>query len=136
MNPRLDCHEAPPYHPPRREAGQADLFGGAEQGLREILQAHAEQFRADFPAWLEENGHVWARFCREADKLRAIGRKHYSARTIIEVLRHESALTDSDPMFRLNNNHAPDLARLYRLTHAGAEGFFEVRVQGGSERVA
>lgn len=136
MNLRLDCHEAPPYRPARREAGQADLFGGAEQGLREILQAHAEQFRADFPAWLEENGHVWARFCWEADKLRALGRKHYSARTILEVLRHESALSDADVTFKLNNNHAPDMARLYQLTHAGSDGFFELRVQAGAPRAA
>lgn len=111
---------------------QPDMFGGTALSLRELLQANAGQFRGDFPAWLEENGHVWRRFALEADKVRA-RRKHYSARTIVEVLRHESALSDSDAHFKLNDHNTPDLARLYMLTH-DADGFFETRVLKKSER--
>lgn len=116
-------------------ADQADLFGGASVGVRELLQANAGQFRRDFPAWLEENGHVWRRFCHETDKVRQ-RRAHYSARTIIEVLRHESALSDSGEVWKLNNDNAPDLARLYLLTHPDAVGFFDTRVPKHSERTA
>lgn len=115
---------------------QPDLFGGASAGLRDLLQANADQFRDDFPAWLEENGHVWARFRAEVDRVRAAGRRHYSARTIVEVLRHESALAENGSPYKLNNNHTPDLARLYLLTAPGAEGFFETRVMPGAERAA
>ena len=116
-------------------ADQPDLFGGATVGVRDVLQANAGRFRAGFPAWLEENGHVWARFSAETDKVRA-RRSHYSARTIIEFLRHESSLADSGADWKLDNNHAPDLARLYLLLHPDAEGFFTTRVLPHSERTA
>lgn len=116
-------------------ADQPDLFGGATIGVRDLLQAHAGKFRQEFPAWLEENGHVWARFCTETDKVRS-RRAHYSARTIIEFLRHESSLREADEDFKLNNNHAPDLARLYLLVNPDAEGFFTTRIQDHSERTA
>lgn len=102
----------------------------------ELVQAHKSQFRADFPAWLAENAHVFHAFCREADRIWHRGRSHYSARTILEVLRHESALSDTDPQFRLNNNSAPDMARLYTLLHPERVGFFETRHQFGSARAA
>jgi hypothetical protein len=116
-------------------ADQPDLFGGATVGVRELLQANAHQFRRGFPAWLEENGHVWRRFAQVADEVRR-RRAHYSARTIVEVLRHESALSDTGDPWKLNNNHAPDLARLYLLTHPDAVDFFETRVPEASERTA
>lgn len=88
---------------------------------------HRDQFALGFEQWLEENFHVWTRFMQEADKLRARGRTHYSARTIIEVLRHESALSDTDKQFKINDHCAPSLARLYMLVTEGADGFFETR---------
>lgn len=115
---------------------QPDLFGRASTGLQEIVAANAGQFRAGFPDWLDENQHVWARFAQEVGKIRAMGRARYSARTIIEVLRHESALADTDATFKLNDHNTPDLARLYLLTHPDAAGFFETRVLSTSERTA
>lgn len=94
---------------------------------RALVQAHADQFLEGFEAWLEENRHVWLRFAAEADKIRARGRKKYSARTIIEVLRHESALADTGEPWKLNDHNTPDLSRLYLLTRPGTEGFFEKR---------
>jgi hypothetical protein len=91
-------------------------------------------FRDDFMAWLKDNFHVWDRFKREADWIRSRGRKHYSARTILEVLRHESSLADTDAEFKLNNDNVPDLARLYMLA-CGADEFFDVRVQAKAERL-
>ena len=113
---------------------QPDLFGRASTGERELVAANAGQFRAGFSAWLEENQHVWRRFAQEVDKIRALGRKRYSARTIIEVLRHESALADTDATFKLNDHNTPDLARLYLLVNPDAAGFFETRVLSISER--
>jgi hypothetical protein len=115
---------------------QPDLFGGASLSVRDLLQANAGQFRDDFPAWLEENGHVWERFCTEVRRILVAGRKHYSARTIIEVLRHESALADTGGTFKLNDHYTPDMARLALLTGQAPEGFFETRVPKVSERTA
>lgn len=110
----------------------APLHGTAHALARE----NADAFRPGFVAWLADNLHVWAAFKREADRIWSRGRRHYSARTIGEVLRHESALADTGSEWKLNNVVFPDLARLYLLTHPERDGFFELRTQANSERAA
>lgn len=100
-----------------------------------LVAENSGQFSEGFSEWLRENGHVWRAFEREALKLVARGRRHYSARTIIEVLRHQSALADTSTEFKINNNCAPDLARLWRLTRPASDELFALRVQAGSGRV-
>lgn len=93
-----------------------------------FVKASPEQFRKDFYDWLNTNFHVWQAFEREANRIWDYGRRHYSARTIIEVLRHESALRDSqDVEWKLNDNKTPDLACLYICVHPDRYGFFETR---------
>lgn len=92
-----------------------------------IARANASIFRDGFIAWLAVNAHVWIAFEREADKVWNRGRRHYSARTIGEVLRHESALAESGSEWKLNNVVFPDLARLYALVHPDRAGLFEFR---------
>lgn len=104
--------------------------------LQALVREHADTFRDGFADWLADNRHVWRAFEREADKVWARGRTHYSARTIVEVLRHETALTDTGAEFKLNDHNTPDLARLYRLAHPDRAGLFETRVQRASERAA
>lgn len=114
---------------------QLALFGAAVD-LHDLVRARPELFRSGFAAWLADNLHVWRAFEREADRIWSRGRRHWSARTILEYLRHQTAITDTDQVFRLNNNSQGDLARLYILSHPDRAGFFETRVQAGSERVA
>ncbi len=102
----------------------------------DVVHANASIFRDSFAGWLSENGHVWRRFEQEADKVWNKGRRHYSARTIVEVLRHESALRENDPLFKLNDHNTPDMARLYRLLHPQRADLFETRVQRGADRAA
>lgn len=110
-------------------------FAGPDP-LTDIIQINAGQFTTGFLAWLADNRPIWDRFEMEATKLWNRGRKHYSARTIIEFLRHETALFEKDCTFRINNNIAPDLARLYRLRYPDRADFFETRVQHGTSRAA
>jgi hypothetical protein len=84
-------------------------------------------FRDGFQAWLVANTAVWHAFEREANRVWNRGRRHYSARTLIEYLRHNTALADDDIEFKLNNNSAPDLARLYHLVYPGRADLFETR---------
>lgn len=94
------------------------------------------KYRADFAAWLLANQAIWLRFCAEADKVWRRGRRHWSARTIIEYLRHETALAEVGGLFKVNNNYAPDLARLYAETYPDRACLFETRLQAGSARAA
>jgi len=104
--------------------------------LLALVTNNAEVFRDDFAAWLPQNMAVWVAFEREAHKVWNRGRRHYSARTLVEVLRHESALADTDRDYKINGNVVPDLARLYRLAHPERADLFECRVMPCSERAA
>lgn len=103
-----------------------------------FVEARPELFRSDFREWLERNFSVWEAFEREANKVWASGRRHYSARTIGEYLRHETLLREapSDPKFKLNDHFWPDLARLHMLYHEEREGFFEFRSGVSARRAA
>lgn len=113
---------------------QPDLF--VADPVADLLQAHADQFRPGFVLWLQANGHVWRAFERESDAIWNRGRRHYSARTVIHYLRHESAIRETEGEWKINNNVSPDLARLYALLHPDRADFFEFRVMPGSERAA
>lgn len=94
-----------------------------------VVLAHrnAEMFTPEFLAYLPPNRHVWVAFEREA--LRVVARcfQHYSARTIIEVLRHNSALAEASGPWKLNDWHTPYLARLFALAHPDHAALFEFR---------
>jgi hypothetical protein len=98
-------------------------------GLLSIARQNHQQFRDDFIEWLRHNAHVWQAFEREANRIWDRGRRHYSARTIGEYLRHESAVREDGDQHGLKlNDHAwPDLSRLYMLVHPDRFGFFELR---------
>lgn len=97
------------------------------QEIIRLARANAEQFNPGFPEWLSRNLHIWLRFRDEADRIRR-RRDHYSARTILEFIRHESMLYEfGQAEYKINNNSAPDLARLYMLATPNAEGFFALR---------
>ena len=61
-----------------------------------LAHMHRERFTDDFLAYLPDNLHIWEAFEQEALKIARKGFKHYSARTIIEVLRHHSALNEKN----------------------------------------
>lgn len=88
----------------------------------------AAVFCDDFPDWLEQNFTIWERFECEANAIYSSGRKHYSARTIGEFIRHETALqAAADGDWKINNNRFPDLARLWLHLYPERAGFFELR---------
>lgn len=94
--------------------------------LRTTLE-HGEHLRPDFYEWLKANYAIWERFEREANAIWRAGRKHYSQRTIWEVMRHETALREVDPTFKLNDKWVKSLAHLYLALNRDKPGFFETR---------
>jgi len=95
--------------------------------LRNELKRHFEHFTEQFISEMPGNLHVFDEVLREIIKLKNAGQEHYSMRTIIEVLRHESAIHANDEHFKINNNIAPPLARLVMLMFPELDGFFAVR---------
>lgn len=89
-------------------------FGAERDQVLAYVDANAALFHAAFRAWLLENFGIWRSFKVLADKARRAGRRHYSARTIVEVLRWETEIREpAGADFKINNNAVPDLARLY-----------------------
>lgn len=103
-----------------------------------LICSEQAYFRPDFMAWLSANYPVWLAFEREADTVWGRGRRHYSARTIGEYLRHESALREevNQNGWKLNDHYWPDLARLYMLMQPDRAGFFERRAGPLTKRAA
>lgn len=106
------------------------LFEGlqSEEGLvLAEIDREPGRYRVDFRHWVATNFHIVKRFVHEADLVAATGRAHYSARTIGEVLRHQTALRGDDAQFKLNDHWWPDCARLWMALRPEHAGFFETR---------
>lgn len=96
--------------------------------IENIAHEHKEQFSDEFLRWLPENAHIWMAFEQEAFKVVRAGFKHYSARTILEFLRHHSALAERNgDGWKINNNFTPYLARLFAILNPNLANLFEYR---------
>lgn len=84
-------------------------------------------FPASFVDWLEDNLPIYSRFEQEARAIAQSGREHYSAYTIREYIRHETALRESGTGFKIGNNNTPYLARLFALLNPKYAGLFDFR---------
>lgn len=102
--------------------------------LMNLIAANQEQFSHEFIEWLPDNLHVWTAFEAETKKIIRAGFKYYSARTIVHVLRHHSALREVNGEWKINNNHSPYLARLFVLVHPLQAHIFKCRQTPKADR--
>lgn len=81
-----------------------------------------------FIEWLWANQPIWQAFCAQALKVIAQGRDHYSSKTILEYLRHETLLQeDSTSHWKLNNNNTAYLARAFNHAYPQHSHLFKLR---------
>lgn len=99
-----------------------------------LVQRHAAMLRPDFQRWLTEQWHIWERFEREAHIVWDSGRRRYSARTLVEFIRHETLIREACSSFKINNSYVPDLGRLYGYVYPERADFFETRVLNEGKR--
>lgn len=92
-----------------------------------VVSVHADSFREGFAAWLVDNWSIYRRFEEEALKVRRRGRDHWGANTIIEYLRHQTALEDSGGEWKVNDRWTSSVARLAALVNPELATFFEFR---------
>lgn len=100
-----------------------------DRAIQIIAQA-PDQFRDGFALWLTENWGLYQRFEREA-LLAGERRKHWSAHTIVEYLRHDTMLRDADASFKVNEAWSSSLARLFAHVNPQYADLFEFRVREG-----
>lgn len=131
----METGQAPLFAPAVNAAfiapqNQPDSFERARLLALRLIEANAAKFRDDFGAWLYDNFHIYREFERRANRLWQAGRRHYSARTIMEVVRFETDLREANAEsseWKINNNIIPDCARLYTLIFRSKESLFEFR---------
>ena len=108
--------------------GKPNLFEEAERtAALDVVRLNDAEFMDEFAQWLIDNWQLWKSFEREALRASYRGRGKYSARTIIEWLRHEATMSAPETDFKLNNNVSPSLARLFLFKYPQLAGFFETR---------
>lgn len=95
----------------------------------QFMREHRDKYPEGFFHWLAENQHIWKAFEEKAYIMAAVvGRKRYSARTIIEVMRWDSDLADKEQLFKINDHAIPGLSRLWMAKHGkNFPKFFELR---------
>lgn len=103
--------------------------------LLAVVAGRPDDFRSDFPGWLAENLHIYMEFEHRALQI-ARFRKHYSARTIVEVMRHDSLIAEKGGAYKINGNWVPDMALLSMLTNNALRDFFHIRRERCGDRVA
>lgn len=84
-------------------------------------------FPERFARYLPANLHVYDLFEHNAILVINRGYKHYSARTIVEFMRHHTAIADNGSVWKLNNLHIPYLARLFALRYPQHATLFDFR---------
>lgn len=102
----------------------------------DLISKNRDLFSDEFVDWLPSNMHIFQAFVIEAAKIHSRGYKHYSARTIIHVLRHHSAISEVGGEWKINNNYSPYLARLFDLAYPHMAGMFEYRFTFRAEKDA
>lgn len=110
-----------------------DVLDSHRARVFEKVSKEPGHFREDFAPWLDRNWNVWYRFETQAAAVLK-RRRHYASRTIIEYLRHETALAEVDGEYKLNNNYIGDVSRLFMMLH-DCPGFFETRLPPNAARV-
>ena len=97
-----------------------------ETVLAFIVQ-HPNFFKTTGADWFLVNWHVMSEFERQALQVIARGRSHYSARTLVENLVHESVIQERGSLYKIGNHHAPDLARAFVVMYPEHIDFWEYR---------
>jgi hypothetical protein len=106
-----------------------DLFNFMKKKTSlDIAIENADKLSEEFLDWLPENMHIFDAFAENARNIIARGYKHYSSRTIVEFLRHHTALQESGGTWKINDHNVPYLGRLFDLVYPHMAGLFEYRV--------
>lgn len=96
--------------------------------LESMMDASDTPFPSEFRTWLRDNMTVWDAFVDQADAVIKMGYSHYSSRTIIEVLRHHTALRETgNTGWKLNDHNVPYLSRLFAVAYPHHRDLFAFR---------
>lgn len=76
--------------------------------------------------YIETNMDFLERFIEESFKISRV-RDHYSAQTIIEIIRHHSAITDDSPDYKISHRARAIFSRLVMALFPELNGLFKTK---------
>ena len=97
---------------------------------RRVVEENIEKFRDGFFWWVSENLHVVRGFFDIANSIREDGRTLWAAGEIMFYMRLQTRLAETNSEWKINQNHARDLAMLYTIMHPESVGFFRFKERG------
>ncbi|MEJ7805444.1 MAG: hypothetical protein WKG03_05935 [Telluria sp.] len=101
------------------------------------LLPFAAYFRPGFLLWLAINEPIYRQFEAQTLTLIAEGWQHFSARTIVEEIRHYTRLREAGACsFKIDGNMAPDLARAFAVRYPEHVRMWEYRRADSSDFLA
>jgi hypothetical protein len=84
--------------------------------VKKVFDEYPNDFDVTFRGWLRRNWKIYESFHNKGKQMMC-QREHYSARTLVEVIRWHTDLQEADQLFKINNNVTPDMARMFnRIT--------------------
>jgi hypothetical protein len=84
-----------------------------------------------------ENSLLWTAFEEKALEIISLGKKHYGARAVIEIVRYERLRLGASDGFKINDNFIAYYARIFEFLHPQYNGFFQMRkIKGLSSKSA
>lgn len=95
-----------------------------------LLNHYSDKLLRDFWTYHETNPHIYERFVELAMRMRSSGRKYYSSKMIITVIRWETDLIGKGDEFKINDRFQSLYGRLLAIECAEFEDFFRFRVRG------
>lgn len=118
------------------EWAQFDPETKAKRVQAAILSRPDLGWRDDFQRRIYHSLGVVDLVIAEVAGIVSVGRTRYSMRTVIEVIRHKSALSlirEERGLLKINNNWAPDLARLVTVLFPEVGVLFALRAPGSRQ---
>lgn len=108
---------------------QTELFDKSRKIDAIAIASGDDDYCDCFADWLKDNWEIYMGFERIAFRSMRKGFRHYSSKTIVELLRWSSDMSEKNSEFKINNNRTPDLARLFEDMNKRHVGFFRSRVK-------
>lgn len=102
-----------------------ESYNRAEKVLS-VVYSNAREFRDDFYSWMVSNIHIYGEFEHRALAV-AKFRPRYSARSIADLMRHDTAIRSLCDEYKLNGNYVPHMARLFAMLNSAHAGLFSFR---------
>jgi len=97
--------------------------------IDEYFNHYSKETLENFKKYHFENPHVYARFKELAFQMMKSGRKKYSSKLIINIIRWENDLITTGEEFKINDRYQSIYGRLLAFHHPEFETFFEFRVR-------